>query len=117
MMTGATRAWVWTVRTGVLLLVLVTAHMIANHFVVQEVGGLRTYRQVLDYVSHPAILVVESLFLVTVTVHSMLGIHRVVLDLGPSARTLRRVEAGLWVLGAATIGYGGFLLATLASRA
>jgi hypothetical protein len=45
--------WWWTVGTGAALLVLVTVHMVAHHFVVEEVGGLRTYQQVLEYVSNP----------------------------------------------------------------
>jgi succinate dehydrogenase hydrophobic anchor subunit len=111
------RVWRWTTGSGVALLVLVGVHMIAHHFVVEEVGGLRTYRQVLAYVASPAIFVVESAFLVTVTVHALLGLRGVLLDLGPGPRARRRIDAGLWTLGVATVAYGLFLLATLASRA
>jgi hypothetical protein len=41
----------------------------------------------------------------------------VILDLDPGPRTRRWVDAGLAVLGVATLGYGYFLLGTLASRA
>jgi succinate dehydrogenase hydrophobic anchor subunit len=111
------RSWRWTAISGVSLLVLVTAHMIAHHFVVEEVGGLRTYRQVLDYMAHPAILTLESAFLVVVTVHAMLGLRSVLLDFGLSARAKRLVSRGLVVLGAVTIAYGFVLLITLAARA
>ena len=111
------RAWRWTAGSGCALLVLVTIHMIANHFVVHETGGLRNYQQVLDYLAHPVIFLIEALLLTTVTIHAMLGIRSVVLDLNPSPRTRRRIERGLWVLGVVTVGYGLALLTTLAVRA
>jgi hypothetical protein len=54
--------------------------------------------------------------LVTVTVHGLIGVHRVILDLDLPARIMRRVDVGLWVLGTLTIGYGFVLLITLALR-
>jgi succinate dehydrogenase hydrophobic anchor subunit len=111
------RAWWWTVGTGAALLVLMTVHIVANHFVVDEVGGLRTYHQVLQYLSHPVIVVTESLLLVAVTIHAMVGVRGVLLDLDMRPRTRRRVDRALWTLGAATIAYGLFLMLTLASRA
>ncbi len=113
----STRVWWWTVGTGAALLVLVTVHMVAHHFVVEEIGGLRTYRQVLEYIGNPVIFVIESLFLVAVTIHAMLGLRSVLfdLDLGPRAR--RRIDRLLTVLGVLTAAYGFFLVGTLASRA
>lgn len=114
---GRDHTWWWTVGTGTALLVLVAVHMIANHFVVAEVGGLRTYHQVLAYIGHPVILVSESLFLIVVTIHAMLGLRSVLLDVAMGPRTRRRLDAGLWVLGSVTVAYGLGLLLTLASRA
>jgi hypothetical protein len=37
--------------------------------------------------------------------------------MGFGAAARRRIDAGLWVLGILTIGYGFFLIGTLASRA
>lgn len=111
------RAWWWTVGTGVALLVLMAVHMVANHFVVDEVGGLRTYHQVIEYLGHPVIVVTESLLLVTVTIHAMLGVRGILLDVDMTVRMRRRVDRGLWTLGCATVAYGLFLLLTLASRA
>lgn len=111
------RAWRFTVATGVALLALVGIHMVAHHFVVEEVGGLRTYRQVLAYIANPVIFVVESAFLLTVTTHALLGLRSVLLDLGPGPRARRRIDAALWALGIATVAYGLFLVGTLASRA
>jgi succinate dehydrogenase hydrophobic anchor subunit len=91
--------------------------MVAHHFVVEDVGGLRSYRQVLEYVSHPAILTIEAFFLLVVTIHGLLGLRSVLYDLNLGSRARRRIDVGLWLLGLATIAYGFFLLGTLASRA
>jgi succinate dehydrogenase hydrophobic anchor subunit len=110
------RTWRWTVGTGVALVVLTAVHLIAQHFVVGDAGGLRDYRPVLDYIGNPLILAIESSFVVTVTVHGLIGVHRIALDLDLATRTQRRVDAALWVLGALTIGYGFALLLALALR-
>jgi succinate dehydrogenase hydrophobic anchor subunit len=99
------------------LLVLVTVHMVAHHLVVEEVGGLRTYDQVLAYVGHPLILATEATFLVVVTWHAMLGLRAVMLDLALPARLERLVRPGVTVLGIVTVAYGLVLLGILASRA
>jgi succinate dehydrogenase hydrophobic anchor subunit len=112
-----TRAWRWTVGTGIALVVLAAVHMVAQHFVVGDAGGLRSYQQVLDYIANPVILVIESGFLVTVTVHGLLGVRGILLDLDLPARVQRHVDAGLWALGTLTIVYGFVLLTTLATRA
>jgi succinate dehydrogenase hydrophobic anchor subunit len=105
------------VITGAALLVLLLVHMVAHHFVVEEIGGLRTYEQVLEYIGNPLIFTVECFFLVTVTTHALIGLRSVLLDMGFGARARRRIDAGLWVLGIATVAYGFFLVGTLASRA
>ena len=109
--------WRATALTGVAVLVLVTVHMVAHHFVVHEVGGLRTYRQVLEYVGNPLMLVLEELLLATVTWHAMLGVRSVLFDLGLPVRWRRAVSRGLGALGLLTVAYGSFLVLTLASRA
>jgi succinate dehydrogenase hydrophobic anchor subunit len=111
------RSWRWTAITGISLLVLVTIHMVAHHFTVDEIGGLRTYRDVLEYVSTPIIFVIECVFLVAVTAHAMLGLRSVLLDFGLSARWRRVVDRGLVVLGIATAAYGLVLISVLVSRA
>jgi succinate dehydrogenase hydrophobic anchor subunit len=111
------RSWRWTAITGVSLLLLVTIHMVAHHFVVDEIGGLRTYQHVLDYIRTPIIFVLEGVFLVVVTVHAMLGLRSVLLDFGLSQGLRRLLERGLVVLGVVTIAYGFLLIGVLASRA
>ena len=59
--------------TGAALLPLLALHIIANHFVAE--GGLRDYADVVSYLSHPVILGLETLFLVVVTAHALLGVR------------------------------------------
>jgi succinate dehydrogenase hydrophobic anchor subunit len=117
--TGVRRSRTWraTAYSGAALLVLVTVHMVAHHLVVEEVGGLRTYAQVLDYISNPVMLVIEILFLVVVTTHAMLGLRSVLFDFGLSLRAKRVATRGLMVLGIVTVAYGVTLIGVLASRA
>jgi succinate dehydrogenase hydrophobic anchor subunit len=110
------RVWHWTAGSGMALVLLATMHIVAQHFVVHQKGGLRTYAEVLDYVANPVIFVLEAAFLVAVTIHAMLGVRGVLGDLDPSPRTQRRIDRALWIVGAATIAYGMALLITLAVR-
>ncbi len=111
------RTWKATASSGAALLVLVTVHMIAHHFVVEEVGGLRTYAQVLDYISNPIMFAIEILFLVVVTTHAMLGLRSVLFDFGLSTRAKRLVARGLLALGIVTVAYGVTLIGVLAAKA
>jgi succinate dehydrogenase hydrophobic anchor subunit len=110
------RLWHWTAGTGMALVVLATMHIVAQHFIVHQKGGLRTYGEVLSYIGNPVIFVLEAAFLVVVTIHAMLGVRGVLGDLDLSPVTRRRIDRGLWVLGTATVGYGMALLITLAVR-
>jgi succinate dehydrogenase hydrophobic anchor subunit len=110
------RAWRWTAGTGIALGLLAAAHIVAQHFVVHGIGGLRTYKQVLDFVANPVMFTLECGFLFAVTIHAMLGIRSVLHDFDLRARTRRRLDRGLWLLGTLTIAWGLILLITLASR-
>ena len=113
---GRPRTWLSTAFTGMALLVLVTVHMVAHHFVVREIGGLRTYEQVLEYIGNPVIFVIEAVFLVVVTWHAMLGLRAVALDLHLPPRLARLVRPGVVVLGVVTVAYGLMLIGVLAGR-
>lgn len=106
-----TTAWLWQAASGVVLVVVLVVHMVAHHFVVE--GGLRSYDQVVDYLRTPVILVLEHLFLLTVTAHALLGVRAVLLDLGPSPAVERRITAVLWIVGGMTAVYGLWLLWTV----
>jgi len=100
--------WLLQVLSGLLLVVLLTLHMVANHFVLEE--GLRTFADVVAYVSNPVIFVLEVVFLVTVTLHAMLGVRGILLDLGPGKSGERAVNWAVTLLGVAAVGYGIWLL-------
>ena len=57
------------------------------------------------------------MFLIVVTVHSMLGLRSVLLDFGLSGTTKRLLDRGLLALGLLTVAYGFVLIGVLASRA
>jgi succinate dehydrogenase hydrophobic anchor subunit len=112
-----TVVWRATAFTGIALLALITVHMVAHHFVVESVGGLRTYDQVLDYIANPVIFAIEGLFLVVVTVHAMLGLRSVLFDVATSERARAWISRVLVALGALTVAYGLVLIGVLAARA
>jgi len=112
----SSRVWHWTAGTGMALVVLATMHIVAQHFVVHQKGGLRTYAEVLSYIGNPIIFVLEAAFLIAVTIHGLLGIRGVLHDRDPSTETRRRIDRGLWIVGTLTVAYGMALLITLAAR-
>ena len=100
--------------SGAAVLVLVTVHMIAQHFVVP--AGLRDYSAVADYLRNPLIVVIEVLFLVFVTWHALLGVRAIIFDWGLPARAERAITRSFIVLGIATVAYGLWLTAVVVSR-
>ncbi len=111
------RAWRWTAGSGIALVVLATAHVLAQHFVVHGTGGLRTYQQVLDFIANPVLFAIELAFLFAVTIHAMLGLRSVLQDLVARPQTRQRIDRTLWIVGTLTVLYGLALLITLALRA
>ena len=110
-------AWLWLakVMTGVLVFALLVIHLVVNHLVAE--GGLLTYADVLAYYANPIVPLMEGAFLILVVTHALLGVRGIVLDLNPAPAIVRAVDMLLWIAGAASIGYGLWLLTTLASRA
>jgi succinate dehydrogenase hydrophobic anchor subunit len=99
-----TAAWLWQVFTGVGLVVLLGLHMVANHFVAK--GGLRDYAAVVAYLRNPIILGLESLFLVCVTTHALLGVRAIFLDFGLSDQFEQKLTRVLKWIGVLTVAYG-----------
>lgn len=107
--------WIWQALSGILLTILLVVHMIANHFVVE--GGLRTYADVLHYLSNPAIFVLETVFLMVVTAHALMGVRAIILDLGISPAADRRLKTALFALGAIIVVYAVWLTGSAVLRA
>lgn len=106
--------WIFQAISGVLLIFLLGVHIVAQHFVVK--GGLRDYAQVVSYLSNPFVLTIESLFVIVLIWHAMLGLRAVLLDFGFGPRAGTMISRGLVVLGTATAGYSFWLIATIASK-
>ena len=103
--------WLVQSLSGLFLVFILGAHMIAHHFIVE--GGLRDYQQVLDYVANPVVFVIEVLFVILGVVHALLGVRAIITDLRPSAGTLRVVNWALALFGLVAIGYGLWLALAL----
>jgi len=99
--------WMWQTLTGAFLLVFLGIHMFAQHFVADV--GLRTYDDVISYMQNPLVFSVEVVFLIVVTIHALMGVRAIILDLGISDTADRRLKQGLIVLGIAMVGYGIWL--------
>jgi succinate dehydrogenase hydrophobic anchor subunit len=103
--------WLVQAFSGLFLVFILGAHMIAHHFIVE--GGLRDYQQVLEYVANPVVFVIEVLFVILGVVHALLGVRAIITDLRPSAGTLRVVNWALALFGLVAIGYGLWLALAL----
>jgi succinate dehydrogenase / fumarate reductase membrane anchor subunit len=100
--------WLSQAISGILLVVLLGMHWIAQHYL--AAGGMRTYAEVVSYLEHPLVLILEVTFLAVVTYHALLGLRAIALDLGLGARLGRLLDIGLIIAGIATLSYGVNLL-------
>jgi succinate dehydrogenase / fumarate reductase membrane anchor subunit len=107
--------WLVQAISGLLLILVLGLHMIAQHFLVE--GGLREFADVIAYVSNPLIFAIEIVFLVVVTTHAMLGVRAICLDLGLSERGERAVNWVAALVGIAAVGYGIWLAISIQSLA
>jgi succinate dehydrogenase hydrophobic anchor subunit len=71
--------WLMQASLGVLLVLLLAVHLIVNHWVAPH--GLLTYKEIIQYYDLPGIVLMESILLITVTIHCLLGLHSIILDL------------------------------------
>jgi succinate dehydrogenase / fumarate reductase membrane anchor subunit len=107
--------WLIQAISGLLLVVLLGMHWVAQHYI--AVGGLRTYVEVVGYLRHPLVFILEAAFLIVVTVHALFGVRAILIDLGVGRRVNQLVNWGLVFVGVFTIWYGLDLLrAITASR-
>jgi succinate dehydrogenase hydrophobic anchor subunit len=109
-------SWSWILQaiTGLMVIVLVGVHMIFQHFV--AAGGLRTYADVVAYIRTPFFLGWETIFLIVVTWHALLGVRAIVLDFGPRRSIERAINRLLLLIGLSTIAYGIWLTVIIISR-
>jgi succinate dehydrogenase / fumarate reductase membrane anchor subunit len=111
-------SWIWLIKiaTGPLLLIMLTLHLIVNHYLGSMSTGLMTHADVIQYYRNPIIPAIEILFLITVVTHSLIGLRGIIIDLNPSRSTLRVVTWLLLILGISSVGYGIWLALNIASQ-
>ncbi len=101
---GSRMLWLLQVVLGILLILLLGAHWIAQHYLAE--GGLRNYAEVAAYLKQPIILALEITFLVVITAHALLGVRAILTDLGLQTHWQRALDATLWLIGLLTVLYG-----------
>jgi len=109
-----TMRWLLQAGLGILLVILLTIHLVVNHWAAPH--GLLTYADVVRYYDIPGVAWMESIFLIVVTVHCLLGLHSILLDLNLSAGATRIATALFTCAGLTAIGYGVWLTRTILSR-
>ena len=110
---GFTLRWLVQAGLGILLIVLLAVHLIVNHWVMPH--GLLTYADVIHYYDLPGIIWMEATFVIVVTVHCLLGIYAIVLDLNLAPVITRILARTLIFVGAGAILYGIWLLHSLSA--
>ena len=112
---GGAGGFLGQVVSGVALLVLLTLHMIAQHFILPE--GLRDYASVIEWVANPIVVILELSFLAFVTWHALLGLRAIIFDWGLSPSTERWITRAFVVVGVVTVVYGTWLMYAIVSAA
>lgn len=100
----STFRWFTQAGLGILLIVLLGVHLVVNHWAAPH--GLLTYADVIRYYDVPGIALMEILFLTVVTVHCLLGVHAIIMDLALSAATNKVLTWTLVVIGLAILVFG-----------
>ena len=109
-----TMRWLVQASLGIMLMILLAIHLVVNHWAAPH--GLLTYSDVVRYYDIPGIAWMEAAFLIVVTVHCLLGLHSILLDLSLSARVTRFATWLLTFVGLTAIVYGAWLTRTIVLR-
>ena len=108
-----TGLWLVKVILGIFIIVLLSVHLIVNHYVGE--GALLTWQNVVDYFSNPWIVFMEITFLIVVVSHSLIGMRSIFLDLNPTRGSMKIIDWFLLLLGTGSIIYGIWLALKIAS--
>jgi succinate dehydrogenase / fumarate reductase membrane anchor subunit len=106
--------WLLKIVTGALVIVLLFVHLIVHHFTAQN--GLLSYHDVAVYLSNPWIAWMESVFLVVVVSHALLGLRSILLDLKPSRSVLGAINWVFSIVGVVAVIYGIWLIRTIVTQ-
>lgn len=100
--------WLAQAISGILLVVLLSIHLTVNHWVASQ--GQLTYTDIIHYYGVPGVAMMEALFLIVVTVHCVLGLRSILLDLNLRLSAVIMLTQLLVVIGFVTIIYGIYLI-------
>ena len=100
--------WLAQVIFGILLVLLLSVHLIANHWAAPQ--GLLSYADIIHYYEFPGIASMEAVFLIVVTSHCILGLHGILLDIDLPPNITRTGTRILITLGIAAVLYGIWLI-------
>lgn len=114
--------WPWVLQriTGVVLVVLMTIHIVVNHFGnIDKVGtpghgDLIMFNDVAYRLGMAFWWVIDISLLAFVLFHGFNGIRNIAIDMGLTARANRLITVVLWILG--LVGFGFGLAALIAFR-
>ena len=101
---SGTLRWFTQAGLGILLVVLLSVHLIANHWVAPQ--GLLSHADVVHYYDVPGIALMEILFLVIVTAHCLLGLHSILLDINLPSYLKIALTWLMVILGIVVVIYG-----------
>ena len=107
--------WLWLIKmvSGVLIVVILGIHFVVNHAIGS--GGLLTWSDVVAYYSHPIVPIMESLFIILVVPHSLIGLRGIILDLHPTRGILTAINWLFSLVGIVATVYGIWLIWVLAT--
>jgi succinate dehydrogenase/fumarate reductase cytochrome b subunit len=111
--------WLWLIKiiSGGLIIIFLVTHFIVNHLSGTAEGGLLTFREIIQFYTSPAYLVLEILFLITVVSHALIGFRSVILDLNLVRSAMTVIDWLLLILGVGSVVYGIWLVLTIAAQA
>lgn len=111
------RVWLWLLKiiSGLLIVFFLGTHFFINHLTGTAEGGMLTFEEVLKMYTQPGYLILEGLFLTTVISHGLIGLRGVILDLDLSRGTMKVLDVVFLLVGIGAVGYGIWLLLTVAS--
>ena len=103
--------WLVQATLGIALVLLLAIHLIVNHWVTPQ--GLLSYADIIRYYDVTGIAWMEALFLIVVTVHCLLGLHSILLDLNLRPRLTGLFTTALVIAGGIAFTYGIWLIRTI----
>lgn len=105
--TGTLR-WFTQAGLGILLIVLLSVHLLVNHWIAPQ--GLLSHGDVVRYYDVLGIALMEIMFLIIVTAHCLLGLHNILLDINLSSNLTTVLTWLLVILGISVVIYGARLI-------